>query len=261
MNEGNERNYEAPAFNKKAYNCPHCNAYAHQEWGQLFYRDTVDQRVSSEDTSDMDQSYKHGRQNDRNTSLKDAFSKVDIYETYHEVYISTCARCKKYSIWHGENRNAKMLYPKFKGISPPNPDLSDDIKRDYNEATLIMQESPRGAAALLRIALEKLCQQLGDKKKSLNSNIQKVVEKIPDERIHKALDLVRVIGNEAVHPGQIDLKDDIEIVRKLFWLLNFIASEMISKEKEINAFFEEKIPEKQKEQIKKKGCSKETIEL
>ena len=234
MNEGNEKNYEAPAFNKGAYNCPHCNAYAHQEWEKLFYRDTVD----------------------RPTLPQGTFHKVDIYETHHEVYISTCARCKKYSIWHGENRNAKMIYPKFKGISPPNPGLSDDIKRDYNEAALIMQESPRGAAALLRIALEKLCQQLGDKQKSLNSNIQKVVEEISDERIHKALDLVRVIGNEAVHPGQLDLKDDIEIVSKLFWLLNFIASEMISKEKEINAFFEEKIPEKQKEQIKKRDAQK-----
>jgi hypothetical protein len=46
--------------------------------------------------------------------------------------------------------------------------------------------------------------------------------------VQKALDTVRVIGNEAVHPGEMDLKDDGAIVGQLFVLLNAIANDMIT---------------------------------
>lgn len=29
--------FEVPEFNKEAFNCPYCNAYALQEWQQLYY--------------------------------------------------------------------------------------------------------------------------------------------------------------------------------------------------------------------------------
>jgi hypothetical protein len=38
--------------------------------------------------------------------------------------------------------------------------------------------------------------------------------------VQQSLDIVRVIGNDAVHPGQIDLTDDIETATKLFVLIN-----------------------------------------
>jgi hypothetical protein len=52
-----------------------------------------------------------------------------------------------------------------------------------------------------------------------------------------ALDSVRVIGNEAVHPGQIDLRDTPEIAMSLFGLVNFIVEKMITEPKEIDAFY------------------------
>ena len=29
--------FEAPEFEKEAFNCPYCNAFAHQKWQQLYY--------------------------------------------------------------------------------------------------------------------------------------------------------------------------------------------------------------------------------
>jgi hypothetical protein len=42
------------------------------------------------------------------------------------------------------------------------------------------------------------------------------------------LDSVRVIGNDAVHPGVMELRDDKELVLKLFRILNIIVEETIT---------------------------------
>jgi hypothetical protein len=49
-----------------------------------------------------------------------------------------------------------------------------------------------------------------------------------DVRVQKALDTVRVIGNESVHPGEMDLRDDPETAGMLFALVNAIANDMIT---------------------------------
>lgn len=52
-----------------------------------------------------------------------------------------------------------------------------------------------------------------------------------------ALDVVRVIGNEAVHPGQVDLRDDRDTATRLFGLVNLIAEKMISEPKHVAAMY------------------------
>ncbi|MCF6208131.1 MAG: DUF4145 domain-containing protein, partial [Ghiorsea sp.] len=120
---------------------------------------------------------------------------------------------------------------------PPNMDLPDDIKGDYEEARTIANLSPRGAAALLRLAIQKLCEHLGQSGKNINADIKELVKEGLPPKVQKALDSVRVIGNEAVHPGSIDLKDDLNTVNKLFKLVNFIANKMITEPREIDAIY------------------------
>jgi hypothetical protein len=85
--------------------------------------------------------------------------------------------------------------------------MPDDLKRDYEEARAILNRSPRGAAALLRRAIQKLCMHLpGDESKDICVDIGAVVRKGLAERVQEALDAVRVIRNDAVHPGMIDLQ-------------------------------------------------------
>lgn len=161
--------------------------------------------------------------------------------------ICYCGHCRFYSIWHEE----KMIYPDFSNVEPPNEDLNKEVLSDYLEAASILQKSPRGSAALLRLAIQKLCIELGEKGKDLNTDIGNLVKKGLSTKIQKALDSVRVIGNEAVHPGEIDIKDDIETANSLFQLVNYIAYEMLTKPKEIDAIYN-KLPDSKKEQIKKR---------
>jgi hypothetical protein len=165
--------------------------------------------------------------------------------------ICVCSHCNMYSIWHEE----KMIYPDFSGIEPPNDDLSDDIKNDYTEAASIIQKSPRGSTALLRLIIQKLCVQLGEQGKNLNSDIGNLVKRGLPAKVQESLDALRVIGNESVHPGTLDLKDDIGTATALFRLVNFIAEKMITEPKEIDAIYS-KIPEGKRQQIKLRDKNK-----
>lgn len=167
--------------------------------------------------------------------------------------LSTCQLCDKYSVWVGE----EMIYPKKILVDDPNYDLPDDIKKDYLEAAKIISDSPRGAAALLRLATKKLIDHIKPGGESLFIKIGKLVkEEGLNEKLQKSLDVVRVVGNNAVHPGQINSKDNAEVVLKLFKIINFIADKMITEPKEIDCLFNENTSENEKESIVKRDLKK-----
>jgi len=61
------------------------------------------------------------------------------------VHVSSYYDCDELAIWICD----RMIYP-LKGEAPPvNPDLPPDIRRVYDEASSILDRSPRGAAALI----------------------------------------------------------------------------------------------------------------
>lgn len=140
-----------------------------------------------------------------------------------------CDHCKQISLWY----KGKLIYPENPNLPPPNEDLNIDIKKDYNEASSIVEKSPKAAAALLRLAIQKLCIQLGEEGSNVNEDIGKLVKKGLPVQIQQALDVVRVVGNDSVHPGQINLDDDKDTAYKLFELVNIIAQTMITQPKEI----------------------------
>ena len=145
-----------------------------------------------------------------------------------------------------------MLYPKAILVDLPNSDLFEDIKNDYLEAAKIYNDSLRSSAALLRLALQKLCKQLGENGENINEDIKNLGEKGLNPILQKSFDLLRITGNNAVHPGEINLEENPALVLKLFELINFIADKMITEPKEINQLFEE-MPESSKRSNIKKG--------
>lgn len=164
-----------------------------------------------------------------------------------------CHHCKGYSIWH----RGRMIYPTTGSAPFPNADLSDEIKADYEEARSILALSPRGAAALLRLAIEKLCSHLNAKGKTLNEQIAYLVEQGLDPLVQESLDTVRVIGNEAVHPGQIDMKDDEETAARLFELVNLIAERMITYPNRVKEMYQ-RIPEAKRKGIEDRDKGQKT---
>lgn len=121
----------------------------------------------------------------------------------------------------------------------------------YNEASMIYNKSPRAACALLRLAVERLCNELGETG-TIDKMIGSLVRKGLPIMVQKALDAVRVIGNNAVHPGQIAFDvDDKSTAETLMKLLNIITERLISEPKEIDGIFET-LPQSAKDAIEKR---------
>jgi hypothetical protein len=127
----------------------------------------------------------------------------------------------------------------------PNPDLPENCRADYEEAASILNTSPRGAAALLRLAIQKLCKHLGEPGNDINTDIAALVAKGLPEQVRMALDAIRVIGNESVHPGSLDMRDNVDVATRLFAALNVVANVMITQPKEIAALYAVVPPGKQ----------------
>jgi len=59
---------------------------------------------------------------------------------------------------------------------------------------------------------------------------------------------VRVVGNEAVHPGVMDLKDDRDTAILLFDLLNSVADQTITRQKTVREMYA-KLPDAKRKAI------------
>lgn len=199
------KNYIEPQKNKNNYTCPHCNTLSQME---------ID---------------KHHFQSDfvGNSGHQLSFKNV--------VYIHRCQCCGKKTIWIDD----KYVYPDIVA-EEANADMPDTVKQLYEEAGLIYNKSPRAACALLRLAIDRLCNELGETDRDINKNIGALVEKGLPRTIQQALDIVRVVGNKAVHPGQIAFDvDDQNTALMLMELVNMITERMISEPKKINTMFDQ----------------------
>ena len=144
-----------------------------------------------------------------------------------------------------------MLVPENTTAPLPHPDMPDAVLFDYEEARLVAGKSPRSSAALLRLAIQKLCIELGEKGKNINDDIASLVRKGLPVEIQQALDIVRVVGNNAVHPGELSNDDVSEISTGLFELVNQIVEDRISRPKKLQAMFD-KLPAGAREAIQKR---------
>jgi hypothetical protein len=173
------------------------------------------------------------------------------------MYQAVCTHCRERSCWladlYGEIEpvNGRMLSPAATVAPMPHPDMPVDVRADYEEARLIAASSPRGAAALLRLGIQKLCVHLGEDGKNINDDVASLVKKGLPIEIQQALDVVRVVGNNAVHPGELTASDVAAVSSALFELVNQIVEERISRPKKLQTLFS-KLPQGAQDAIKKR---------
>ncbi|WP_263576551.1 DUF4145 domain-containing protein [Acinetobacter pseudolwoffii] len=219
-------------LDQKSFKCPHCGAFSHMKWENLFF-----------------------------TIYDDQHNEHSVQTRVHQAQ---CASCEKENIWYNnrevsgwvalgsiprptDDSELLRLFPineiDNKDIPEYSSDMPHDVKELYKEAALIFELSPRSAAALIRLALEKLCDHLGVKKKNIKESIEELAKKnIIPIRIAKAADNIRLIGNANVHPGIIGDEVLEDINPAIFTYINLIVNYAITQPKEIekiNSLFPE----------------------
>ncbi|HEU5273414.1 MAG TPA: DUF4145 domain-containing protein [Xanthobacteraceae bacterium] len=255
-----------PELGANSFSCPHCGAQAHQMWYRLlpkgYDKDAkpwmpdadAPARIRAVPAASAEMKAMHeqmARRLERIMTREIFVEEIGWTNSQTEVAnlkMSLCYSCGAYAVWHADT----LLYPAHHFAVEPNEDMPADVKLDFAEAASIVDSSARGAAALLRLCIQKLMPHLGEKGENLNGDIKSLVAKGLDPRIQQALDVVRVIGNNAVHPGQIDLKDDKATAIKLFELVNTIVTATISAPKSIAQMYETILPEAARAAIAKR---------
>lgn len=139
------------------------------------------------------------------------------YSHFHWEYyingigIATCSKCGKTLFWLNDGYTNKMIYPQKIDVSFPYENMTDDVKNYYFQAREVVNDSPKAAAAFLRLAFQKLLKK--EKKSDFSDFIKKV------------LTTLRVIGSNSIQPGLIDDFDNEETAKSLFNLINSITEE------------------------------------
>ena len=154
----------------------------------------------------------------------------------------------------------KMIHPQVNGSPPPHPDMPQEVKETYVEARRIVSLSPRSAAALLRVAIENLVNNiLGNrvgKDQRLNDKIAVLVKDGLPVTIQQSLDYLRVTGNNAVHPlGLIDVEDHNTAI-SLFELVNLVVENRITNPRKVQGFYDT-LPKNIRDKIDKRNGKKE----
>lgn len=166
--------------------------------------------------------------------------------------MAECRRCDQPTFWRRDQ--SRMIDPLSTTAPRPAADMPEDVRNDYVEAAAVFGVSPRAAAALLRLALQKLCVHLGEKGEKIDVDIRELAKKgvLPDLLI-KVADTVRITGNNAVHPGEMDPADVDFIASKMFQMLNLIVHKAITEPAELNALYE-MVPKGAREAAEKKDA-------
>lgn len=260
-----EKNSFTPSISKTAFSCPHCGAYASQTWFRIFltpYRgNDRTPTIAHADVISNIEELPEASQGTK-TKLTAWATKMlserpfinqeekDIYlnQLLYNCNVSKCFNCGELTVWI----HKKIAYPVNGFKIQADKNMPQHIKQLFDEAGQIVDFSPKGAAALLRLCVQYLCKELGESGKNIDTDIANLVSKGLNPLIQKSLDIVRVIGNESVHPGEINLDDNREIAMKLFELVNLVCHQMITIPKEIGDIYNG-LPDKKLKAIEKRN--------
>jgi len=176
------------------------------------------------------------------------------------IWLCQCVHCKGESVWMADSKSSEarigsLIFPYNVSAQPAHECLPEDCKVDFEEAREICGRSPRGAAALLRLCLQKLLGHIGGKGEHIDTDIKALVSLGLDSHVQQALDVIRVTGNNAVHPLEMNLEDDHDSVLVLFEMINFIVEERISRPLKTQDRFAN-LPEKARLAIEKRDKPK-----
>ena len=130
------------------------------------------------------------------------------------VIANPCPDCGQLGVWllssskplEGDlppaDAQARTIYPRSAGRPPVPPEVPTEFAADYEEACLILADSPRASAMLIRTCLQNILRaKAGVKAGNLADEIKQATtgSNLPADLV-VLLDAVRQVGNLSAHP-------------------------------------------------------------
>jgi Domain of unknown function (DUF4145) len=256
---------QTPLISSTAFACPHCGAFAAQKWYQTHVQEYPDDNrvpnipdrefvkmVESDQEMHPDAKADYlawSQKMQMGLPYREREQPTYLNERVQNLSLSECFTCNKIAVWVHDN----YVFPPAKKGPPPNVGMPENVRKVFEEARSILGDSPRGAAALLRLCVQLLCAELGEKGKNIDADIASLVGKGLSVLVQQSLDVVRVIGNESIHPGVIDLNDDRPTAEALFVLVNSITEQMITHPRAVSELYS-KLPEGKRKAIEERNA-------
>lgn len=176
------------------------------------------------------QAFTHSCKRDDTGFYEDYLSDVPtaVMESSFSIYTLQCnnTRCRCISVTAINSMSGKQIDLVPQVVMRQYPDyIPEQIRRDYKEANLIIEASPKAAATLLRRCLQGMIRDFWSvKKENLYAEINAIEDKVTLTQ-WKALDGLRKIGNIGAHMEQdVNLIIDIDAdeAKKLLRLIEML---------------------------------------
>lgn len=140
----------SPSINEAAFDCPHCGAYTTQFWRKIYSKpfereyptptmpdDEIENALLQE--KDLPEPQKRRMKeyfaNIRSEKVFEDTSHNNVYNVIElgNIHVTRCYACGDFTVWVHD----KIVHPPTRTGDAPNPDLPEDITRDYEEARSI----------------------------------------------------------------------------------------------------------------------------
>jgi hypothetical protein len=244
------KRHREPTLGRQSFSCPQCGAFAHQSWFTIYLQPLE----SSDNPSFPDGSALEEVDQDESLNAEQRKQWRDYYQRIlnrsmficggppadnlrllaPNLHLSKCFSCNGVSVWVADG----LIHPASHAEIEPVLDLPEEAQLYYNEAAKIVDVSPPAAAAWLRVCVQKLTLALGGSGKNLTVDLSALGRRGLDARVIRAFEVLRVIGTDAVAPGQLDLRDDRETALRLFQLIDLMVSTLIRQPKLMDSIFD-----------------------
>jgi hypothetical protein len=255
--------FTPPSFGSIRFSCPHCGALAHQYWSETyanalekdkipprFQREAIEAAIANQEG--LPPAKHEWSTNELLDFLKAVDGNVFLSSERKDPYsflvynleVSRCDSCNDIAVWLSD----KIVYPPSGPSGVAAQDMPSVVQSLFDEAGAVFATSPRAAAAILRLALQHLLKELGQTGKDINADINSLIDLGLDADIAKQMHALRIIGNESVHPGQIDVNDEPYIAEALFDVLNQIVEQMITRPRKREELWK-RLPEGKRKQV------------
>lgn len=239
-----------PELGRTGFVCPHCDALAQQRTGQVmtFYFELEDVERAQSKRDDF------GQPGEMSVALARLPIDPDDLSPVQPWSVTTCFACGRHTYWLGD----RLAWPVARRGAPAVEAMPADVRELYDEARDVANRSPRAAATLLRVALERLVNDLVEGSQNLNDKIGQLVQLGLSPRVQRAMDTMRVFGNGGAHAHALDLGDTAERADALFRLINIIVQQVIVDTAAVDDLYEQLPPSKHEQIERRDGSSAPT---